>query len=171
MSHNLKIILPCKPVVWQYLTNKYGTAPQLPDDDWIKLLAVSLLKRNLSKDDKDITLQYYTRQFEIPITLDEFQRYGDVLSKTSIRQINNRIEDLIHQQLYQFLEFYVHVAGYQLNAAIEMFQQMYAFPPEIYTHDAIKKYYQRKIQPYLTLQKFVGVNVPFKLKKSYRRAC
>lgn len=171
MALNLKVTLQCKPVVWQYLLNKYGADCILPEQDWIKLLIYSMLQRATDKDAKDITLQFYTKAHSIPISLEVYNRFGDQLTPSAIRQINNRIEDVIHQQLYQFLEFYVHVCQYTLNAAIEMFQQQYNFPPEIYTHDAIKKYYQRKVQPHVqvTAKKFVGVNVPIKQKQIYKR--
>lgn len=177
----LHVTLRCKPVVKQYLINKYGEQLQLPDDDWIKLLIIHLLIRNSAKDDTDCTLEkystqarfefnYFTAEAKLPIIFSDYEKYGDYLTKTATRAINNRIEDIIHQQLYQHLEFYVHVAKYRLKDAIAMFQQIYNFPEDIYTGDSIKKYYQRKIQPFLIPQKFSSVNVSFKKKKSYRRA-
>lgn len=164
---NFPVTLKCKPVVWQYLINNYGEKLELKKNDWILMLMVSLLQRDSAHKDSEITLQYYTKEVKLSITLEQYDRFGDQLSKTAMRTLNNRIEDVIHQQLYQFLEFYVHVAKYQLNPAIEMFQQLYNFPPEVYTHAAIKKYYQRDIQPHLVPQKFVGLNVPIKKKKKY----
>ena len=166
----LTVQLRCKPIVKHYLVNRYGVSIAMPENDWVKLLIRSHLQRNHAKDDSDITLQYYTTQVSIPINMDVYDRYGDHLTKTATREINNRIEDVIYQQLFQFLEFYVHVANYQLKDAIAMFQTIYVFPEDVYSFDTIKKHYQRRIQPFINIQKFVGVNVPFKKKRVYKRA-
>lgn len=166
----LYITLPCKPVVKQYLVNKYGQQINLPDDDWIKLLIESYLQKNFAEQDSKITLQYYTETVRIPITYKIYELHGDTLTKTSIRAINNRIEDVIHQALYQHMQFYVHIAGYRIQHAIMMFQDMYHLPEEVYARETITKYYQRKIQPYLTPQIFSSVNVQFKAKRHYHRS-
>lgn len=167
----LTVSLPCKPVVYKYLQNKYGTDAilTLPDDDWIKLLTANMLHRDTAEKDAEITLQYYTKTVKIAINMAAYERFGDALSKTAIRAINGRIEDVIHQQLFQFLSFYVHVANYRLKDAILMFQDMYALQEEYYAHDTIKKYYQRKIRPYVFLQKSIALNVPFKQPRNYKR--
>lgn len=165
----LTVRLPCKPVVKKYLINRYGENCTVQKNDWVKQLLLSMLQRKISKYDSEITLQYYTESYDMPLNLDEYLRYGDELSKTAIREINNRIEDDIHNQLFRFLEFYVHVCGYRLKDSIEMFQTFYAFPEECYSSDAIKKYYQRRIQPYVSKIRFVGLNVPLKKKKKYHR--
>ena len=170
VKQNYYINLPCKPVVKQYLVNRYGERSNMPEGEWVKLLLINLLQRSTGEDDKDITLQYYTAMAVIPITYDQFQRYGDTLSKTAIREINNRVEDVIRQQLFQFLEFFVHVANYQLKDAIYMFQEVYALPEDVYAAETIKKYYQRKIQPFVNARSFIAVNVPFKKKRKYNRA-
>lgn len=166
----LNITLPCKPVVKQYLINKYGSQLHLPDDDWIKLLIESYLSKSIAEQDSRITLQHYTQSVSIPISYKTFELHGDALSKTAIRAINNRIEDVIHQQLFQHLEFYVHVAHYKLRHAIIMFQDIYALPEDVYPRDTITKYYQRRIQPYVNSLKFASANVQFKSKRKYHRA-
>jgi hypothetical protein len=162
---SLFVTLPCKPVVKQYLINKYGEQCILPEGDFIKNMLLVCLQRNTRHQDSKITLQYYTETINLPINFEIFDRYGTELSKTSIRNINSTIEDIIHQRLYQHLEFYRHVAGYQLKDAIAMFQQLNNFPEDVYPAATITKYYQRSILPYLNLQKFVGVNVLSKTPK------
>lgn len=165
------IHLPCKPVVKQYLINNYGFNYSIPDGDLVKCIMDQLLQRNSTEQDTKITLQYYSEVAKIPISYKRFELYGNELSKTSIRAINRTIEHIIHQRLYDFLEYQVHVVGLQLNTAIELFQQVYCFPPEIYTHDAIKKHYQRIIRPrvHITLSKFASVNVPIKTYGTIRK--
>ncbi len=166
----LFVPIPCKPVVKQYLINRYGPQLQLPDDDWIKLLIESYLSKHIAEQDTKITLQHYTTTASIPIKWKTYELHGNELTKTAIRAINNRIEDVIHQQLFQHLEFYVHVAHYKLRHAVMMFQEIYALPEDIYPADTITKYYQRKIQPYVSANKFASVNVQFKRKRKYTRA-
>ena len=142
----------------------------MPEGDALKTLIGNHLQRNSQHQDTKVTLQYYTTEVVVPINMEQYDRYGDHLTKTAIRAINNSIEDIIHMQLFQFLEFYVHVANYKLKDAIYLYQALYALPEEVYAFDTIKKYYQRSIQPYLNPNKFIGVNVPFKLKRNYKRA-
>lgn len=156
--------LPCKPVVHQYIVNRYGTdSPlELPAADWLKVLVENLLQRNTGKNDKEINLQYYTSDVTIGINFDAYQRYGDKLSNTAARSINNCIENLIHEDLRLFLPHAVHACNYTLKDAITLWQGVRAFPEEVYSSDAIKKYYQRSIKPHKKVQKIFGINVPQK---------
>lgn len=159
----LSVELACKPKIKQYLLNRYGLNQlgqiNLPEGDWIKTLAHGFLIRATDDQATKITMNQYTEKVLLPITVYRFERYGSELSKTAMREINCRIEDQINTALYQFLEFYVHVVGYLLKDAVELFQQIYHFPEEVYSRDAILKHYQRNIKPNLSLQKFVGVQL------------
>lgn len=159
----LSLELPCKPVVKQYLVNSYGINAQdmvnLPDHDWIRHLLLVLLERNHTRFDKSVNIQYYTEKVLLPISMDDLFRYGHGLSKTGVQIINNRIEDIISQRLHLHLEFFVHVAGYQLKDAIEMFQIKYNFPEEVFPRETITKRYQRNVKPALLLHNYVGYTI------------
>ncbi len=155
------VLLPCKPLVKQYLVNRYNITDnglvQLPAHDWIKHLVKALVEKNFDRQNRYTNMDLFTCKVLIPIGDDDLFRRGGDLSPESVSVINNRIEDIIRQQLYQFLEFYVHAAGMRLNDAVCLFQQIYNFPEEVYRRATILKHYQRHIKPHLVLQKFVGV--------------
>lgn len=167
----LYVTLPCKPVVKQYLLNHYGQNIQLPDGDLVKLLIQSMLQRKSHDQDSKVTYFRYTEEVKIQITYKVYELYGDQLSPTSIRVINNLIEKKIHARLYDFMEFFICVANYQQKDAIIMFQLTHGFTEEIFPFDTIKKYYQRNIQPHLekTAIKFASVNVPSKNPYRFRK--
>lgn len=154
------IEIPCKPAVRQFLLNKYGAEMNIPNSDLVKKMLFNLLHRNTAKDEKDITLQYYTTSVTINLTLDQALRFGLNLSKTAIREMNTTIEEIIYERLHVHMEFFVYVSGYKEKAAIEMFQHLYNFPEEVLAFDTIKKHYQRHIQPNLYVNKIVGGFVP-----------
>lgn len=165
------IVLPCKPRVLQYLRNKYPSTPiaagiahpahmivELPDRDPYLLLMYALLTKNLADHDASCTLQHYTAQVRIPIHYRYYEDHGLELTRSSIVTINNRIEDVIDDQLDMILNFYTSIR-FPLQDAIEIFRRAYNFPEESYSSDAIQKRWQRYTKKTISVHNIIAQTV------------
>lgn len=172
MSKHIYIEVPCKPIVAQYIHNRYGSPVVFPSGDWLKLLFCSFLGAKLSTGKEKHTLGLYTQKVKIPIELWRFNNQDEHLSNEAIAAINNRIEDEIHQRLFIIFEHYHATIGYTIKQTAQKFQELYNFPEEIYSTDNILKQYQRNIREELR-KKNIQENVlrpPFEGKKHPNRA-
>lgn len=160
------VILPCKPRVLQYLVNKYPhsiVAPtsrvvELPVRDPYLLLIYNFLERGTARNDMMHSLQHYTSEARIPIMYESYERYGMELSKDAIVAVNNRIEEVIEDQLDMVLQFYTSL-GYELKDAVQIFRRAYNFTEESYTTDAIAKHWQRHTRQSVTVHNIIGKTV------------
>ena len=163
------IIVPCKPRVLQYFTNKYPSSlisvgdtsrynVDLPVRDPYLVLIYNFLERGTSRNDTMHTMQHYTCEAHIPIVYEAYERYGLDLSKDAIVAINNRIEELIHERLDMILQFYTSV-GFELKDAIEIFRRAYNFPEDSYSSDAIAKHWQRHTRKSVSVHNIIGKTV------------
>lgn len=144
----LLIELKCKPVVKQYIVNRYAQQGQpnqitLPDRDWLKKMIERYLSRPDTNYDTQVTLQYYTERVDIPVPMRFYLDYGTFLTPTATMHINNHIQDLIDELLFEFLKFYTTIAGLQFKNAINLFREIYNIPEEAYSTAAIHKFWQR----------------------------
>jgi hypothetical protein len=139
----ITVELRCKPQVAQYINNRYGTPVVFPHNDFLHSLLIRYLQRPDKEYEQKVTLQHYTKKVQLPITMREYERYGNVLTNTSIMHINQTIIDNIEELLYMYLHFHYRVCGIPLKLAIQKFRQQYFFPEECYSTDAITKYWQR----------------------------
>lgn len=140
----LYVTLPCKPVVKQYIVNRYGNPVKFPQNDWLRSMLVKYLQRPDRHYENKTTLQYYTAQVDLPIMFREYTNFGNVLSRTSIMHINQTVQDIIEEALYNYLNLYHAQAGILLKTAIVMFRNQYGFPEESYSTEAIHKFWQRE---------------------------
>lgn len=139
----LYIIMPCKPLVKQYIQNRYGNPVQFPHNDWLRALLISKLQRPGRDHESKLSLQYHTQEIGLPILMREYERYGNELTRTSIMHINQHVQDIVEEVLYNYLHLFHRIAGQSLETAIAGFRTQYNFPEHSYSTDAIKKYWQR----------------------------
>ena len=164
------VILPCKPRVLQYLVNKYPSSLlpstdttirrtiELPVRDPYLMLVYNFLERATARNESMHTMQHYTCEVHIPILFEAYERYGIELSRDHIVAINNRIEEVIHDQLDMVLQFYTSV-GFDVKDAAEIFRRAYNFPEESYSSDAIAKHWQRHTRKSVTVHNIIGKTV------------
>lgn len=138
------IEVPCKPLVKRYIHNRYGCPVQFPQNDFLYTLLQNLMVRHETRNDAAINIQYYTCTVDLPITFRDYDNYGNELTLTAIRHINQTIQDIIEEHLYLFISFYHRIAGMQIKDAIATFRQIYNIEEEDYKTDAIIKFYQRE---------------------------
>lgn len=138
------IELPCKPVIKQYIANRYGTPVIFPQNDWLYNLLCRYLQRPDTNNDTQVNIQYYTTSVDLPIKMRDYSDFGNALTPTAIRHINQTIQDVIEEVLYNYMHFYHCVAGYQIKDCITAFRHAYHFDEEHYSTDAITKFFQRE---------------------------
>lgn len=138
------IELPCKPLVKQYIINRYGSPVSFPRNDWVYSLIQRYLQRPDTNNDTQVRLQYYTVTIDLPITFRDYADFGNYLTPTCIRHINQSIQDIIEEVLFNYLHFYHSICGIQIKDAVANFRQQYRFAEEHYSTDAIIKFYQRE---------------------------
>jgi hypothetical protein len=154
MPKHIYIEVPAKPIVAQYIHNRYGNPVVFPSGDWLRALTLNLLISANRNYDSTIKLTSYTINVKLPFTISEIERYGNTLTTTSIFAINNRIEDEIHQRLYIIFEYYHATIGFTIKQTAQKFQEIYNFPETIYSTDNILKQYQRHIRQELKKKNF-----------------
>lgn len=138
------IDISCKPVVKQYIHNKYGNPVVFPNNDWLRCLFLRCLQRHDTEQDHKFGNLHYTQKVSFPILIREYQRFGNSISLTSVRHINSLIQDIINETLYQYLNLHFKPKERQLLHVIENFRKEYNFPEESYSTDAMIKFYQRE---------------------------
>lgn len=138
------ITLPCKPLVKQYLVNRYGAPVKFPQNDWFRSLMVRFIQRPDTEREAMASIQYYTDSIELPILIREYDRFGNCLTKTSIMHLNQSVQDIIEEALYNYLHLYHKQGQMLLKHAITNFREQYNFPEEAYSTDAIHKFWQRE---------------------------
>lgn len=136
--------MPCKPVVKQYLQNRYGNPIQFPRNDWYRSILLRMLARPNKHYDSTIGLQHYTTAIRLPILYSEFENFGNTLTKTGIMHLNQIVQDVVEEALYNYIELYYVVAKMPLNNTIYNFRVQYGFPEESYSTAAIHKFWQRE---------------------------
>lgn len=154
MAKQIYIPVPTKPIVAQYIQNRYGTPVVFPVGDWLRALALNLLISASRNYDTTIRLSRLSNTVELPFSLSEVEKYGNTFTATSIYCINGRIEDEIHQRLFIFFEYFHAIVGLPIKETAIQFQKHYNFPEEIYSVDNIIKQFQRHIQPHLANKNF-----------------
>jgi hypothetical protein len=147
MIGDILVVVPCKPVVKQYILNRYSDPVIFPKRDWLKLLFHSFLTRAKDNAADKFTLQFYTQSVKFPLSYRNYEHFGNELTNEAIVAINSRIEDEIHQRLFMFYEHFHFTVGYTIKDTARHFQHIYNFPEEIYSIDNILKQFQREIKP------------------------
>lgn len=140
----IQIELPCKPLVKQYITNRYGNPVRWPHNDFLRSLLVRFLERPDTSHDSEVNIQYYTATVDLPITMGEYERYGNALTPTAIRHINQTVQDIIEEVLFNYLHFYHYCGKMKIKDAIVAFRHAYHFDEEHYSTDAIQKFFYRE---------------------------
>lgn len=135
--------LPCKPIVRQYIINRYGEPVCFPSNDWLKILMINYLERPLKFYDATVSPTHYKCKVMLPINLHIYERHGNVLSNTAMMILNERVQDDVDEMIYLFLNIHYREKGMLLSEAIQLFRNTYNFPEEAYSTDAITKFYYR----------------------------
>ena len=138
------IELPCKPLVKQYIENRYGSPVVFPGNDWLKNMVVKSLTHPNTNYDSQTSLQYHTQKVELPVEFRIYAKKRNTLTRTDIMLINQTVQDLIEEALYNYLHLYHTMANVLLKDAILKFREQYGFPEESYSTEAITKFFQRE---------------------------
>lgn len=137
------IELPCKPLVKQYIINRYGNPVKFPRNDYLKAMLIKSLTHPNTKEDSHTTLQYHTQKIDLPVEFYLYAKKRNTLTRTDVMLLNQTVQDLIEETLYNYLHLYHHLGGMLLKNAILQFRQQYGFPEESYSTEAITKFWQR----------------------------
>lgn len=139
----IQLEMPCKPLVKQYIRNRYGAPVAFPHNDYLKSMLYKYLCWPNREHDKAVTLQYYTDKVLLPVPYSILNKYGNELTNTSIMHINQTVQDLAEEQAYNFLQFCHIYKKVTILEAVEQFRDAYHFPEESWKTDALVKFYQR----------------------------
>lgn len=126
-----------KPYVKQYLVNNCGN----PVDLTFLPRFNSLLKQNLMKPmfkGESLPMRQDECYVRIQLSKDTFYRYGWELTKSSQQHFNARIEE----ELKSLARNYIAMRsgwGFSVASSIRKFQDVFNFPEEVWSYDAIKK--------------------------------
>ena len=135
----------CKPVVKQYIVNRYGNPVKFPRNDYLKAMLVKSLTHPDTNNDSQTTLQYHSAKIDLPIEFRLYAKKRNTLTLTDTMLLNQTIQDLIEEQLYNYIHLYHQLGGKLLKATILSFREQYGFPEESYSTEAITKFWQRTI--------------------------
>jgi hypothetical protein len=137
------IEFPCKPVVKQYIINRYGSPVKFPRNDYLKAMLVKMLSNPDTNYDSQTTLQYHTASIDLPVEFRLYAKKRSTLTRTDIMLLNQTVQDLIEETLYNYIHLFHHLGGKLLKETILGFREQYGFPEESYSTEAITKFWQR----------------------------
>ncbi len=142
---SFSVSIHVKPYVKKYLENRFGDPVDLSGDKHINKYFLNLLDKNSYRFDKRIFVfgkNAYKEEVTILISEDAFERFGFDLSKTSIIDFNNFIEEYIKTQSRLFVGVCSGL-GVKVAVAIRNFQNIFQFEEDDFAFETIKKDIQR----------------------------
>jgi hypothetical protein len=160
----ISFTIPCKPYVKKYLENRCGSPADLSKVDFIQKYFLSLLSRNKTRYDSRIKLQHHTEEIELHISLSNFERYGDTLSKTAIVDFNKFLEEIVKENGRAAVALVKLNGEIKVAEAIRRFQMLYNFEEDDFSFETIKKDLQRHVPDFAKyFEKNFGATVPKKV--------
>ena len=143
-SHVFTVQIPTKKYVKKFIEMNYGNPvcfANHPEEN--KLFQTMLYKPNTNFDYriKD-TFKYYIDILEVPISEDEFYRYGWELSKTDVISFGKFYENRAKFFMRSFVSIYQSL-GFPFHQSIKRFQELFDFSEDDWTLEAIRKDFYR----------------------------
>ncbi|MGV3588583.1 MAG: hypothetical protein ACO1OF_16375 [Adhaeribacter sp.] len=154
---NITLHIPVKPYSLKYLTCHLGAGYKLSKSDAFGLHLRNVLRSPLDKAEYQDYLKRYTNDFQVKVTLKDFEDLRFELTAQGIIEFNNFVEQIIKAELHAFID-YSRIFKIKQAAAITLFRGKYGITDEDIAFDTFKKSYQRyrnkekkKIQKPLTV--------------------
>ena len=117
---------------------------QFSQNDLVRSLLIRFLQRPDTEYEHKLDIQHYSTSIELPILFREYDRFGNTLTKTAIMNINQTIQDIVEEALYNYIQLHHIIGGQLLKNVIPMFRAQYGFPEESYSTEAMNKFWQRE---------------------------
>lgn len=137
----LTTVIPVKPYVKRHLENSFGNPTLMRRDSAIGKYFYSLLEG--ASDDGSDEYKGYSESVTIHIPYHVFLKKGCVLTKASIIEFNNFVEDLIKMQMHSMLDTLIEVNGTEIKKAIDFYYGSFNFDETVFPYETIKKSYYR----------------------------
>lgn len=137
----LTTVIPVKPYVKRHLENSFGNPTLMRRDSAIGKYFYSLLEG--ASDDGSDEYKGYAETVTIHIPYHVFLKKGCVLTKASIIEFNNFVEDLIKMQMHSMLDTLIEVNGTEIKKAIDFYYESFNFDETVFPYETIKKSYYR----------------------------
>ncbi|GAB6122300.1 hypothetical protein [Dysgonomonas termitidis] len=146
---------PCKSYVSRFLELKFGEpdSSDLPpsvdlssDKGLYEEFRERLSKRSYRHEKKydKYLFKRYSDEINIRISQDDFYRYGWELSKTDIVRLNCILEGRAKILMYSFVGMH-RATGTSLSESIDLFQEKFMFPEDVWPKESIYKSCQRNL--------------------------
>lgn len=137
----LTCVIPVKSYVKRHLEKSFGTPTYMRKDSAIGKYFYRLLED--ASDDGSDEYRGYPDSVTIHIPYHVFLKKGCVLTKASIIEFNNFVEDMIKGHMHSILDTLIEVQGIEIKQAIDYYYETFGFDETVFTYEAIKKSYYR----------------------------
>jgi hypothetical protein len=133
--------LPAKNYVKCYLEKSFGNPVRMRKESAIGKYFYRLLED--AEDDQSSKYRDYSDCVKIEIPYHVFLKKGCVLTKHSITEFNNFVEDVIKSQMHAMLDTLIDLQGIEIKKAIDYYYDTFGFDETVFPYETIKKSYYR----------------------------
>lgn len=142
MRGHISIWLPVKPYIRAYIQSQLGTPYiKLQRGHAINNKLLDLLDRSGNEYGKQAKCGY-TDQIKVYIRMGIFEARGCNLNPTNIRAFNMFVEELVKQQFYFLMDFYIDILP-SLEGNMQTVRRILGIDIEDWSDEAIRKAYYR----------------------------